>query len=192
MVMKHKRIRPIWKFLFFFTLFGIGYYFFLIKDFKKEDTHTSSVTTVKKNVNNKKNTNANNSVVNNNTNNIKEEEVVDVPVVRYNTGLYSVTPNEVFNITNIYLTNNRTYFKLSENITIYMEGSMLDYAKGEIYITPHNDSESIYYTLEYDYTNFSSGINFNINFEEHDLGYYDIHVMNNNMEVGLFVFQIGE
>jgi hypothetical protein len=90
----------------------------------------------------------------------------------------------------MYLSNYRTSFRLNELINIYFDGSILD-TKGEIYITPHNQNEVILYTLEYDNNNIN-GISFSIDYEGHYIGYYDIHVMNNNNEIALYVFQIVE
>ena len=179
-----KRIRPIWKLLFFIILFGIGYYFLLIKDYSSDTSY--SVTNINKNVTNTKKESKKEEIVEDN----KEEEIIDTPKEIVNTGLYTLNSNEVFNVTNMYLSNYRVNFKLNETINIYFEGSILD-TKGEIYITPHNQSDIILYTLEYDNNNIN-GISFHIDYEGHYIGYYDIHVYNSNQEVALYVFQIVE
>ena len=188
MFMKHKKIRPIWKLLFFLVLFSIGYYFLLIKDYNKDVSYSSNtVTNIKKRDNTVKDNNIDDTIDRN-----TEEEINNIKEIKIDTGLYNINSNEIVNISNIYLTDNRTYFKLSEDITIFIEGTLLENNKGLIYITPHDDSNSIYYTLEYDNSNFNNGIVFNINYEEHDFGYYDIHIMYNDIEIALYVFQIGE
>ena len=195
MAMKRRKLRKIWKILILLVVI-LGIYTGYNKIIKKDKPNVSyssieSSGKEKPSTNNTTNTNTETKT----EEPVEEEHKQEEPAPkRVNVGLYYKNSTEELTINNVYLTNYRTSFKLNENIAIYIDGTYENTTSGTIYITNNGDSyANAFTTLEYNETNLNDGsLIFNLNFEEHHTGYYDIYVINNNTEVAKYVFQIIE
>lgn len=190
--MKRRKIRKIWKILFVVVLIVCGYVFI----FKKDNNENVSYSNKEEVINtSKKESKKEEEEVIEKIEEVIEEEKPSRQIEYVNTGLYNVAASDQLTVNGMHLTNYRTSFRLNENITIYLDTvHESEMVSGSIYITMHGeDMYNSIYMLDYNETNMSDGsLIFNINFEEHDIGYYDIYVVNNDVKVAYFVFQIVE